>query len=68
MDISIFVNLLVWLLIFGLLFWLVDVFTRAGWLPDPLNKVSKVVLVVIVVLFLINFLLGVIGSPIIRLR
>jgi hypothetical protein len=51
-------------LVFWLLLWLIDF---VG-LPEPFNKVAKVILAVVAVLLLINFLLGLTGAPFIRLR
>ena len=62
------INLLVWIIvigcIFGLLWWLIG---YVG-LPEPFNKVARVVLAVIAVLILINVLLGLVGTPMFRLR
>ena len=49
-------------LIFWLLFYLVDYFK----LPEPINKVAKAVLVLLMIFFLINELLGLIAQPIIH--
>lgn len=51
-------------LVFWLLLWLIDF---VG-LPEPFNKVAKVVLAVVGVLILVNFLLGLTGAPFIKLR
>lgn len=69
MDIASLVHLLLWLIIlgavFGLLFWLIG---YVG-LPEPVHKVAKVVLAVVLVLLLVNFLLGALGPmPVLRLR
>jgi hypothetical protein len=42
-----------------LLWWLIG---YAG-LPEPFNKIARVIIAVVAVLFLINFLLSLIGSP-----
>lgn len=68
MDASSLVSFVVWLIvigsIFGLLWWLVG---YAG-LPEPFNKVARVVIAVIAVLLLINLLLGLVGQAPFRLR
>lgn len=65
-DASILISLLVWIvivgLIFGLLWWLLDYCH----IPEPFNKVVRVVLAIAAVLFLINLLLGFAGHPILR--
>ena len=62
------IGLLVWIIIigciFGLLWWLIG---YVG-LPEPFNKVARVVVAVIAVLLLINVLLGLVGAPLVRLK
>jgi uncharacterized membrane protein len=45
-----------------LLFWLIDYCA----LPEPINKVVRVILVIAIVVVLINFLLGLVGQPFIQ--
>jgi uncharacterized membrane protein len=47
-----------------LLFWLIDYCA----LPEPINKVARVILVIAIVIVLINFLLGLVGQPFIVWR
>lgn len=60
------ISLLIWIvvvgLIFGLLWWLLDYCK----VPEPFNKVIRVVLAIASVLFLINLLLGFAGYPILK--
>lgn len=62
------VNILIWIIIlgciFGLLWWLIG---YVG-LPEPFNKVARIVIAVVAVLVLINVLLGVVGEPFVRLH
>jgi hypothetical protein len=62
------VGMLVWIIvigvIFGLLWWLIGYIG----LPQPFDKVARVVLAVVAVLILINFLLGLMGSPVVSFR
>lgn len=62
------VNILIWIIIlgciFGLLWWLIG---YVG-LPEPFNKVARIVIAVVAVLVLINVLLGVVGEPLVRLH
>ncbi len=62
------VGFLVWIIvigcIFGLLWWLIG---YVG-LPEPFNKIARVVIAVIAVLLLINVLLGLVGQPLVKLR
>lgn len=65
---SALISLLIWVIvlgcIFGLLWWLVG---YVG-LPEPFNKVARVILAVIAVLILINVLLTMAGTPLVRWR
>lgn len=61
--VTVVVYLLVAGLVFGLLFWLVG---YCG-LPEPFNKVARVILAVLAVLVLIGLLLSLVsGQPIFR--
>ena len=53
------VNVLVAVVILGLLFWLVSFLP----LPEPFGMIAYVVLVIIAVVWLINFLRGSSGRP-----
>lgn len=56
------IGLIILGLIVGLLWWLVD---YCG-VPEPINRVIRVVIAIMVVLVLINFLLSIIGHPLIE--
>jgi hypothetical protein len=58
--------LLISLVIAGLIFWLVLWFI--GWVgvPEPFNKVIKVVFGLAILIYLVNVLLGVSGHPLFR--
>lgn len=63
------VRLLVWVIVLGLIFYLLFWGVGKIGLPEPFNKIAIAIIVVAAVLLLINFLLGITGSgPIIRLR
>lgn len=68
MDASSLIQVLVYIIVigavFGVLWWLIG---YVG-LPEPFNKVARVILAVVAALFLINLLLGLVGTPIIRWR
>ncbi len=63
MDVQGLISLVVWIIvigsIFGLLWWIIGF---AG-IPEPFNKIARVVVAVVAVLILINLLLGLTGSP-----
>ena len=56
----------VYLILVGLIFWLLWWLIGYAKVPEPFNKVLRVVLAVVAVVFLINWLLGLIGEPFIR--
>lgn len=58
--------LLVTLVVAGLIFWLVWWFIGYVGIPEPFNKVVRVVLGLAVLIFLINLLMGLGGHPLIR--
>ena len=57
---------LVYLIVVGLIFWLLWWIIGYAKVPEPFNKVLRVVLALVAVIFLINWLLGLIGEPFIR--
>ncbi len=68
-DLSSLVGVLVTLLIVGgicwLLWWLIGFIAP----PEPFNKIARVIVAVVAVLFLINLLLGLAGyTPLVRLK
>lgn len=63
---SALLSLLVTLVIAGLIFWLVWWFVGYVGVPEPFNKVIRVILGLAVLIFLINILMGLSGHPLIR--
>lgn len=59
-------NFVVYIMVVGLIFWLLWWLIAYVGLPEPFAKVAKIVLAVFAVLICINILLGMIGTPIIR--
>lgn len=57
---------LVWLIVIGLIFWLLKWLISYVGLPAPFAKVANVLLALVAVLFIINLLLGFAGHPVIR--
>lgn len=55
------ITLLIWLVIVGVVFWLLWWFIDFVGLPEPFNKVAKVIIALVAVLILLNLLLGLIG-------
>lgn len=60
------VNALVYLVIIGLIIWLLWWFVSYIGLPEPFAKVAKVLIALVALVFLINFLLGLVGDPFIK--
>ncbi len=59
-------SLLIGLVVAGLIFWLVIWFVDYCGVPDPFNKVIKVICGLFVLIYLVNVLLGIGGHPLIR--
>jgi len=57
------ISALLYIIVAGLIFWLLWWLISYIALPDPFGKVLRVVLAVVAVLFLINWLLGLAGTP-----
>lgn len=51
------------LIVVGVIFWLLVWTIDYIGLPEPINKVARVILVLAVVIILVNFLLGLVGHP-----
>lgn len=60
------VSTLIWLICIGLIFWLLWWLIAYIGLPEPFNKVARVILAVAAVVVLINVLLSLAGHPLIR--
>lgn len=62
------INLLIWLIVIGLIFWLLNWLIGYVGLPDPFAKVARIILAVAAVILIINALLSLAGTPIIEWR
>lgn len=60
------VNLVIWLAVVGLICWLLWWLIGYVNLPEPFNKVARVIVAVVAVVVLINFLLGLTGTPLFK--
>jgi len=63
---SALLSLFVTLVILGLIFWLVLWFLAWVAVPEPFNKIIKVVVGLFVLIYLMNLLLGMSGHPLLR--
>lgn len=61
--IGLLISLVILLIIFGLLWWLIDQLP----LPEPFGRIARVVLIVVAVIILLYFLLGLAGHGDLRL-
>jgi len=60
------VSTLVWIVVYGIVFWLLWWLLSYCAIPEPFNKVARVILAVAAVVLLINLLMGIAGHPFIR--
>lgn len=69
MDISSLVHIIIYLLIIGGICWLLWWLIGYIGLPEPFNKIARVIVAVVAVLLCINLLLSLGGgTPLIRMR
>lgn len=57
---------LIWIVVAGIIFWLVTWLISYVGLPEPFAKVAKVIVAVVAVVFLINAILTIAGKPFIN--
>jgi len=62
------VQIIVYLLVVGGIFWLLLWLIGYFGLPEPFAKIAKGIIMIVGVLILINLLLGFVGSPIVNFR
>lgn len=55
------ITLVIWLAVMGLVFWLLWWFVGYVGLPEPFNKVARVIIGLIALIILLYFLLGILG-------
>lgn len=56
----------IWVVVAGLIFWLLWWLVGYCSLPEPFNKVARVILALAAVIVLINVLLSIAGHPFVR--
>ena len=61
-------SVIVYLIIIGLIFWCIWWFLGYVGVPEPFNKVIRVILGLIALVLIINLLLGLAGTPIFTVR
>lgn len=62
------IHFIVWLLIAGLVYWLVIWLLAEIGIPEPFNKIIRVVIALVVFLIALNALLSLVGYPVVLLR
>lgn len=62
------VSAVIWVIVAGLIFWLLTWLVAYVGIPEPFNKVARVIIAVVAVLILINAILGLTGHPLINWR
>ena len=60
---STILNVVIWLVVAGLIYWILTWGLSQISLPEPFAKIAQVLLVLVVVIFVINALLTLVGSP-----
>ena len=63
---SVLLNAFIILVVAGLICWLIWWFIGYIALPEPFNKVARVLVALVAIVFLVNFLLGFTGHPLIK--
>ena len=56
-------NFVIWVVILGVIFWVIWWFIGYVGVPEPFNKVLRVVIGLVALIIVINLLLGLAGSP-----
>ena len=65
-EASALVTFLIWLIVAGAIFWLLNWLIDYVAVPDPFRKIAKIVLAVVAVVIVVNALLMLVGTPLFR--
>jgi len=68
LSLSGLLGIVVYLVIIGVVFWAILWFVGYVGVPEPFNKVIKVVVGLVALIIVVNLLLGLAGHPIFRLE
>ena len=60
-------NVIIWVIVAGLIFWLLSWLITYCAIPEPFSKIARVIVAVVAVVMLINALLTLAGRPFITL-
>lgn len=61
------ISLVIYIVIVGLIFWLIWWFIGYVGLPEPFNKIVRVLVGLVALLFALNLLLSLVGTPVLHL-
>lgn len=61
-------GLIIYLVVIGLIFWVIWWFLGYVGVPEPFNKVIRVILALVALIIVVNILLGFAGHPLFRLE
>ena len=56
-------NLILWIIIIGLIFWLLHWAIGAIGIPEPFHKIARAILIIAAVIIIINLLFALVGFP-----
>lgn len=59
------VDVVIWLIVAGVIFWLLNWLIDYVGVPEPFRKVAKVIIAIVAVLLVINALLALAGHPLV---
>lgn len=60
------ITLVIWIVVVGLIFWLLWWLINYVGLPEPFNKIARIIVAIVAVLLLINALLSIVGEPFVK--
>ena len=61
-------ELIIYLVVVGLIFWCIWWFVGFVGVPEPFNKVIRVVMGLVALIIVVNLLLGMVGTPMFTMR
>lgn len=59
---SVLLNAIIWIIVAGVIFWLMNWLIAYVGIPEPFAKVAKVIIAIVAVVLLINALLSIAGK------
>lgn len=62
------VEIVIYLVVVGLILWCIWWFIAYVGLPEPFNKIARVLVALVALVIVVNLLLGLVGTPVFSLR